>query len=952
MKLRFVKRIWIAGMLFTILVAIGLAESPAPREVTVQPSDNAWPLPIDRGAAGLWQSLLKLHTRASLIMFTAHPDDEDGGMLAYESRGQGARVILLTLNRGEGGQNVMSQNYWDALGLVRTEELLASDRYYGAQQYWTRVCDYGFSKRIEGSLAQWSLNRVLYDAVRVVRMTRPLVVTSVFVGGPTDGHGNHQVAGEIAQLAFKMAGDPKVFPDQIKAGLRPWTPLKDYARLPFFKPTPNGLYDYADRRYYPVRFYNYITDRWIPGTLSANVQIPEGDYAPLLGLSYFQVARIGLGFQKSQNGGPAVPLAGPMMSPYHRFGSRVATSNHEKSFFDGIDVSLMGIADLAKGQDTAFLKQGLNRLDTLVAEAMQQFSPQDPAKIAPLLAQGLKATDALIAQVGSSNLPANAKYGVTHELKVKQAQFNTALVQALGLDLQAVVVSARPPMGPFGRFAGVLPSFQEAIPGQKFSVEVYVANQGAAPVEVSQMGLATPQEEEWTVSPQGDTSGNLVSGQAKRVTFQVVVPQKAAYTRPYFTRPNIEQPYYNIVDKRYLNLSLAPYPLSAWVKFNYDGAPVEMKQVVQAVERITGLGTILHPLPVTPAISVWIAPHAGIVPLSAKSFEVHALVHSNVKGPATGTVRLELPAGWTSEPDTATFTAEKDGQEQLLDFKVLPGAVEEKAYTMTAIAEYAGREYKKGYQTVGYPGLRHYNYYRPAVYRTTGVNVKVAPDLNVGYVMGPGDEVPQSLENLGIQVHFLTANDLSNGDLRKYSAILVGQRAYAIRADLRTYNGRLLNYVKQGGVVIVQYQSPEYDHNYGPYPYKLTNNPEVVVDEHSQMVILNPSSPVFSWPNKITAKDFDGWVEERGHGFMNSWDPHYEPLLDTHDLNQAPQKGGLLFTHYGRGIYVYCAYAFYRQLPEGVPGAYRIFANLVSLSANPGRSVVPSKTTVKRGIEP
>lgn len=946
MRLRSVKRVLIAGMLFAVLVTFSLAESPAPREVAVQPSDNAWPLPIDRGAAALWQSLLKLHTRASLIMFTAHPDDEDGGMLAYESRGEGARVILLTLNRGEGGQNVMSQNYWDALGLVRTEELLAADRYYGAQQYWTRVCDFGFSKRKEGSLAQWSLNRVLYDEVRVVRMTRPLVVTSVFVGGPTDGHGNHQVAGEMAQLAFKMAGDPKVFPDQIKAGLLPWTPLKDYARVPFFKPTPMGLYDYADRHYYPVRFYNYITDSWTPGMLSANVQIPEGNYAPLLGLSYLQVARMGLGFQKSQNGGPAVPLAGPMMSSYHRFGSRVAASDHEKSFFDGIDVSLMGIADLAKGQDTAFLKQGLSRLNGLVQEAMQQFSPQYPAKIAPLLAQGLKAADALIAQVGASNLTSGAKYDVTHELRVKQAQFNTALVQALGLDLQAVVVSARPPMGPFGRFAGVLPSFQEAIPGQKFSVEVHVANQSAAPLEVSQMGLATPQGESWTVTPQDGAAGNLANGQTKKVSFQVIVPENAAYTRPYFTRPNIEQPYYNIVDKRYLNLPLAPYPLSAWVKFNYDGAPVEMKQVVQAVERITGLGTILHPLPVAPAISVWIAPHAGIVPLDAKSFEVRALVHSNVKGPATGTVRLELPAGWTSEPATATFSTEKDGQEQLLDFKVAPGHVEEKAYTVTAVAEYAGREYKEGYQTVGYPGLRHTNYYRPAAYRTTGVKVKVAPGLNVGYVMGPGDEVPQSLENLGIQVHFLTADDLASGALQKYSAILVGERAYAVRADLRTYNGRLLDYVKQGGVVIVQYQSPEYDHNYGPYPYKLTNTPGVVVDEHSQMVILNPSSPAFSWPNKITVKDFDGWVEERGHGFMNSWNPHYEPLLDTHDLNQAPQLGGLLFAHYGKGIYVYCAYAFYRQLPEGVPGAYRIFANLVSLPANPGRSV-PARVKVR-----
>jgi len=205
-----------------------------PYDSSIKASPNAQELPINRGATALWQSLKKLHTRASLVMVTAHPDDEDGGMLTYESRGQGARVTLLTLNRGEGGANVMSSNYFDGLGLVRTEELLAAGRYYGVDQYWTRVVDYGFSKTKAESIAKWTHDRVLYDVVRVVRMTRPLVITSVFVGGPTDGHGNHQTAGAMAQEVFKAAGDPNVFPDQIAAGLKPWTPLKDYAHTPWF----------------------------------------------------------------------------------------------------------------------------------------------------------------------------------------------------------------------------------------------------------------------------------------------------------------------------------------------------------------------------------------------------------------------------------------------------------------------------------------------------------------------------------------------------------------------------------------------------------------------------------------------------------------------------------------------------------------------------------------------
>ncbi len=217
------KRI-VFALLFVPLLSTLYAQTPY--DSSIKPAVAPVQLPINRGSMALWQSLKKLHTRASLIMVTAHPDDEDGGMLTYESRGQGARVTLLTLNRGEGGANVMSSNYFDGLGLVRTEELLAAGRYYGVDQYWTRVIDYGFSKTKAESISKWTHDRVLYDVVRVVRMTRPLVITSVFVGGPTDGHGNHQTAGAMAQEVFKAAGDPNVFPDQIAAGLKPWTPAQ------------------------------------------------------------------------------------------------------------------------------------------------------------------------------------------------------------------------------------------------------------------------------------------------------------------------------------------------------------------------------------------------------------------------------------------------------------------------------------------------------------------------------------------------------------------------------------------------------------------------------------------------------------------------------------------------------------------------------------------------------
>jgi hypothetical protein len=239
-------------------------------------------------------------------------------------------------------------------------------------------------------------------------------------------------------------------------------------------------------------------------------------------------------------------------------------------------------------------------------------------------------------------------------------------------------------------------------------------------------------------------------------------------------------------------------------------------------------------------------------------------------------------------------------------------------------------------QTVGYPGLRPYFLYKPATYVARGVDVKVAPGLNVGYVMGTGDEVPEALEQIGIRPHMLSAVDLAGGDLSRYNAIVIGIRAYANRPDLAANNPRLLEYVKQGGVVIVQYQSPEYDHNYGPYPYALSRNAEKVVDETDPVTFPDAAHPLFAWPNRITPADFDGWEEERGHGFMQSWDAHYTALTQTADPGQDPQRGGLLYARYGKGVYIYAAYALYRQFPAAVPGAYRILANLVSLGENPG----------------
>ncbi|MBZ5619077.1 MAG: PIG-L family deacetylase [Acidobacteriia bacterium] len=885
----------------------------APYDTSIHPSVVAQEIPVNRGSSALWQSLKKLHTRASLIMITAHPDDEDGGMLTYESRGKGTRVALLTLNRGEGGANVMSPDYFDALGLVRTEELLAAGRYYGVDQYWTRVIDYGFSKTMAESITHWTRDRVLADVVRVVRMVRPLVVVSVFVGGPSDGHGNHQTAGAMAQAVFKAAGDPNMFPEQIREGLRPWSPVKDYARAPF-------------------------SARAGAAQLAVNVEEPQGGYDPMLGASYVQISREGLGYQKSQNGGPNIPKAGQITSAYHRYGSTVNVPEKEKDFFEGIDISPMGLAGLARGGDSGFVVEGLRKINSAVENAMANFSGTAPQHCAPALANGMKETLALISAVEKSSLPADSKYDLLHELNIKRVQFNNALAESLGLSVAASVAPDKEPNPRMAQFLGDPETFRVAIPGHTFGVKVHAVNQSPLPAVLEKLSVASDYGPRWTVTPAA-ASQQTKDADSKPVdaTFTVKAPENATFTRPYFTRPDIEQSYYDIADSRYLNQPLVPYPVAAWADWNFEGAPIRVGQFVQTVKRINGLGTVLEPLIVAPAIGISIEPRFGIVPLDAKAFPVKTVIHSNVKGPASGTLRLDLPAGWKSEPVSIPFSTTRDGEDIGVTFTVTPTNLSEKPYSITAVAEFGGKQYREGYRVTGYTGLRPYFLYGPSTYKTTGVDVKVASGLRVGYVMGSGDDVPDSLEHLGIKVNFLTPADIASGDLGKYDVILLGVRTYAARAELATYNNRLLEYVKNGGVVIVQYNTPEFDHNFGPYPYTMTSNPEEVTDEESKVQILAPSNPVFNWPNRITEKDFAGWVEERGSKWMKSWDPHYEALLETHDEGQDPQKGGLLYAKYGRGLYVYNAYAFYRELPEGVPGAYRIFANLISLPKNPQR---------------
>ena len=800
--------------------------------------------PQDLGAAAAWLKILKTRTTASLMHTTAHPDDEHGGMLAMTSRGEGARVSLLTLTRGESGDNAIGPELFDALGLIRTEELLDADAYYGVdRQYFTTVADYGFSKRLDEALEKWGTERVLRDVVRIIRVERPLVLVSRFQGNSRDGHGNHQAAGVITQDAYRAAGDPAMFPEQIAEGLRPWQPLKLYM---------GGVRENED---------------W-------TLRIDTGRYDPVLGESYQEIARAGLAFQRSQNGGRTGQIPGSSVIYYKRLASRVNTAGapaKEQSFFDGIDTRLPP------------------DIDREISDAVRAFTIVNPAASVPPLARALSLV--------RDSLRRDRDPDVTFTMQIKERQLQDAITAALGVSFSAVAQVNGP-----------------VIAGQTFTVRATFRDpQNAAAPTI----LLLPESQEWRIS--GDS---------------VTVPGGARDTHPFFRRGSMQTPYYDSFDGTLRFEPAARPPLMALARFQSGGQPIELTVPVTWTEPTPPYGDATHVLSVLPALAVTLTPITAIVPLTApdKQVTLTAEIINNRDGESTGVLRLALPPGWRAEPASQSFRFGGIGERRAFAFHVTAPAMESREYRIEAVAGSGGREYRNGYQTIAHRDLETRYLPRAAAATVRGIDVRVAPGLKVGYVMGIGDEVPAAIAQLGIAVQLLTGDDLRAADLRRFDAIVTGTRAYAVREDLRTYNDRLLQYVRDGGNLIVLYNTQEFvPRTHAPFPGELPRDAEEVSEEDSPVEILAPDEESMRRPNRITKADFDGWVEQRGSKFWSSWDAAYTPVIATWDRGQAPQKGGWLHARVGRGHYTYFAYALHRQLPYGVPGAYRLLANLLSL---------------------
>ncbi len=863
---------------------------------------SSQPTTQDTGAAGAWQKIQKLKTTASVLHGTAHPDDEHGGVLAKLSRGDGARVILLTLTRGESGDNAIGPQLFDALGLLRTDELLTADRYYGVdEQYFSTMIDYGFSKRLDETTEKWGLDNAFRDVVRVIRMTRPWIVISRFQGNARDGHGNHSAAGLLSQQASEAAGDPNRFPEQIKEGLRPWSPLKVYM---------GGVR--AD-------------ENW-------TVRIDSGEYNPVLGDSYANIAALGLSFQRSQNGGRYAPGSGPNYWYYTRTASRVAAPDKENSIFDGIDTTYAGLFKTLGRTAPAGMDSTLARIDAAVARAMSTFKFTDPASAVPALTEGLT----LVRDVHAKS---TSEPDVWHIMRIKERQFQDAITAALGVELTAFADAnpTPPPAGGRGGGRGAIATMTAPIPGQTFGVNVLLTNRGTARIESANV-LLGPQGG-FSVNPGSGQPSTLNQQQSVSAFFTVSVPDDAQIsTKPYFSRAAFTENRYTVSDPLLFGLPFDPPPLIAIARYTVNGVDVAFGQAVRRREANLPYGYVVREVRTVPRIALTVSPMTAVVPLSSakRTVDLDVTVMHNASGPTTGQLTLTLPTGWTSTPAQHAFTFQRAGERSTYRFTVAAKTIDKQLHDVVAVATVDGKQYEEGYELIEPRDLEARYLYRPSIAKVRGIDVQVVPNLRVGYVMGIGDQVPVGLQQLGATVTLLNERDLATADLSAYDAIMTGTRAYAVREDLKTYNKRLLDYVKAGGNMIVLYNTFELVPNeFAPFPGELLASAEEVSEEDSPVTILAPAEQSFNWPNKITLADFNDWVEQRGSKFWTTWDKSYLPMISTFDKGQPPQSGGWLTARYGNGHWTYFAYALHRQLPYGVPGAFRITANLLALGKTP-----------------
>ncbi len=789
------------------------------------------------GTPAIQQSLARLNVLGSVLMIAAHPDDENNLVLAWFARGRHYRTAYLSATRGEGGQNLIGPELGAELGLIRTQELLAARRIDGALQFFTRAVDFGFSKSAAETLDAWGRERILADIVWVIRSYRPDVIAVPFSGTSRDGHGHHQASGILAREAFEAAGDPARFPEQLSR-VQPWR-ARRLVHHPYFRSPGPGA-----------------------------IRIEGGEFNPVLGRSYAEIAGMSRSMHRSQAMGSSQPKG-----PAERHFVMVAGEPAARDVFEGIDTTWGRVAGGAEA-------------GRILAAAAADFDPRNPAATIPALLQAR----ALVAALRD---PWAA-------IKLSEIDDAVALCAGLWLDAQA--------------------DRWDATPGSQLAVRLVALNRSNHPLSLAGIeleGLGARATEQ--------AAAPLPYNQPFSREIRRAVPADQPYSQPYWLARPRRGAAYDVADRQLIGLPENPPVLTARFRILAGGQELRFTRPVRHRYIDPVYGERYRPLAVVPPVTVNLPQVVVVFPTAERR---GLPVEAAAVAPASGVARVQTNAGWSASPDELPFRA-ASGERQALTFRIAPPAWEGEGRARVSAAA-SGATVNVGMRVIDYPHIPPQVWFPPAEARLVRADIRLSA-RKIGYVMGAGDEMPAALRQLGAEVALLSPEDLEHGGLAAFDAIVTGVRAYNVGAGLRAAQPRLLDYVRNGGTLVVQYNVLDRSLegvNLGPYPIAIGRGRVSVED--APVRITDPASPLLASPNAIAASDFEGWVQERGLYFASQWDPRYHTVLESHDPGEAPLAGGLLWTRYGKGVYIFTAYSWFRQLPAGVPGAWRLFANLLS----------------------
>jgi LmbE family N-acetylglucosaminyl deacetylase len=875
-----------------VALSLALLAPLAAQEAPLQPLD------LDRGATGLALALRRVGVSGRVLFVAAHPDDEHNGVLVRLSRGLGLHTALLTVTRGEGGQNAIGKELFAALGVLRTGELMAIHRYDAVEQYFGRAYEFGFSFSVEETLAKWGHEETLGDVVRVVRAFRPDVILTLPLEGGGGGQ-HHQAVGRLAREAFRVAADPARFPEQLREGLRSWQARKIYQ---------GGVGGYGE----------------VPGT---PVRVPTGVYDPLLGMTWQQLGTLSRAMHRCQGAGQLVGEPGPAEGVFSLLDAAKPPTGPEKDILDGVDTTLAGLGTEAFPGGAAFAAD-LDALQAKASAARAAFDPASPERAVPPLAQALAATRALEQQIETRGGDAGTRAEMKERLREEEQDVERALALAQGLTLEALADDGL------------------VTPGQEIGVTLALFDEARTGVEVEALDVEAPAG--WTVERRDGEAGQLPGEGARRARFVVRVPQDARPSQPYWRKaPGRDRN--ELLVPADETRPWSPPALVARARCRVDSVVTTLRTpVAWRYEGPFVGGERRHEVQVVPALSVRVSPEITVVPLASprRAIEVRVFARHMGRGAATADVRLEAPAGWSVAPGSSPLRFSYEGEEAGARFTVTPpSTLAAGELRLRAVAVVAGHSYREGIQAVEYDHVERRQLLRPAETRVVALDLRTGPGASVGYVMGSGDGIADAIRQMGVSLTLLDGEDLLFGDLGRFTTIVTGIRAYETREDLRSSQGRLMRWVEAGGHLVVQYNRAAFNRlapdpsgppaesasPYAPFPATVTS--ERISDEAAPMRVLVPAHPLLTAPNPIGEDDWKGWVQERGIQFLATRDARYTNLLaatDPFPYNPGEKRGILVEAKVGHGTWTYVGLALFRQVPAGVPGGFRLLANLVS----------------------